>query len=452
MPGTRPGTCSQPAGVGETRSRASRRIRSVRSPISPYCSASVDELQRLLRAPSRVVPPGERLHAGDVVGDQIDHGSEGQFQLPALDGCPQVLDHPQPGAGGLVEPGIEELHARALTLGPVHRRIGPLQEQVGVGAVIGPDRDPDAAAEGDRSAGAPEGLAQQGLQLTGDPDHLLRVVHPSQDHGELVPSEPRDGVAGPQTTAQPLGHLAQDLVPGLVTLGIVDVLETVQIDQKQGRAPAAVGIGAEMVVETLVQQFPVGQPRQRVVEGTVPDLALGLVTPRSGGHDVGERRQEVDLVLAEGTLLPRTGRQGSDAPAGSAQGDPGAAAHRRGADDAVERHLQVGRPRKDPDLAVVHHLLDQALGRRVGTGRAPPSRGSGVAQPPDVVGQRQAGHGQVQNPADRPDGLVQQLVQVGGGQRPPPVPRSPPACVPVRPAPRGRWRWTGLRRRTRGPR
>ena len=55
-------------------------------------------------------------------------------------------------------------------------------------------------------------------------------------HGELVAAEPGDGDVGAGRQLEPVGDLAQQLVADVVSEGVVDRLEAVQVDDHDGDA------------------------------------------------------------------------------------------------------------------------------------------------------------------------------------------------------------------------
>ena len=106
--------------------------------------------------------------------------------------------------------------------------------------------------------------------------------HVLAQEDELVTGDPGQRVAGPDQPGQPCRHRDQQLVPDLVAVGVVDLLEPVEVgEQDRGvgvRAPGALG----GVLEPLLQQRPVRQPGERVVQGGVAQLLGGLAWPRPG--------------------------------------------------------------------------------------------------------------------------------------------------------------------------
>jgi hypothetical protein len=79
-----------------------------------------------------------------------------------------------------------------------------------------------------------------------------------------------------------------------VTEAVVDGLEVVEVDEDQGDEPVAAP--AERVLEAVVEQRPVRQARELVVEGAVAQLLLEGATFVDVAHGDDER---LDMLLVE---------------------------------------------------------------------------------------------------------------------------------------------------------
>lgn len=183
---------------------------------------------------------------------------EGQAQVTG-----QVDAVLRPLAGLLVEQRPAVL-AGLLRL--VHRDVGVAQDVLGLG-VRGTGHD-HAQAGGNRDLGAAQqDVPGHGLeQAAGDLAGRLLVAHAPAQDGELVTAEARHDIAVPDRLAQPLGHLEQELVAGLVAERVVDLLEVVEVQEEQRRPLAAARPGrAQVGAEELEQASPVQQAGQRVV-------------------------------------------------------------------------------------------------------------------------------------------------------------------------------------------
>ncbi len=121
-----------------------------------------DELGRVEQAALGVLPADQRLEAGDLAGAQVDHRLVVEGELLAVERVPQLPFDLQPAHRAGPHLGVEEDAAGAAALlGPVHRRVGVADQQLGVGAaLVGGAGDGDADAGGDEMLDA---LHREGL-------------------------------------------------------------------------------------------------------------------------------------------------------------------------------------------------------------------------------------------------------------------------------------------------
>ncbi len=208
------------------------------------------------------------------------------------------------------EPGQRRgMHARfedldsvlAVALGHVHRHVGVAQQLVRGLVVAGRDGDADAGVDEQLLAAMLERRLEGGQQAFGDVERAGRVGRVLDQHRELVAAHPGDRVTGSQRAAQPLRHPDEQLIAVAVPEAVVDVLEVVEVDEQDGQRVAPPPRPGERVVEPVGEQGAIGQTRERVVEGLVPEFVL----ERLAGGDVavvddqaGDRRV-VEEVLAD---------------------------------------------------------------------------------------------------------------------------------------------------------
>jgi hypothetical protein len=116
----------------------------------------------------------------------------------------------------------------------VERKIGVAQDLIDAFAMGGNRGDPDAAADDDRAAvdfirGA-DSLDQsrsQNFRL------MQQIAVPSRrNHCELVAPETRCDVGLAARGLDPLGDPLEELVSSLMSQGVVDVLEPVEVEKK----------------------------------------------------------------------------------------------------------------------------------------------------------------------------------------------------------------------------
>ena len=94
-------------------------------------------------------------------------------------------------------------------------------------------------------------------------------------HDELVATHPSDRVGVAQGAGQPGGDGHQEPVAGLVTEGVVDVLEVVEVDEQRRPTGAVAAVADQQLLDAVHDQRPVRQPGQRIVEGLIAQL-VGL--------------------------------------------------------------------------------------------------------------------------------------------------------------------------------
>ena len=169
-------------------------------------------------------------------------------------------------------------------LGHVHGHVG-VAEQIFRGGRRRRRGDADAA-EAPHHAAPHEQRHREGGE---DPSATATPASPSGRRWRtMANSSPprrttRSRGAGGSRRAGRHGH--QDLVAEVVAGGVVDGLELVEVEQEEADGGAA---RSEQAVELLVQQGPVGEAGEVVVEGLVPEPVLELdasATSRSGEHD-----------------------------------------------------------------------------------------------------------------------------------------------------------------------
>ena len=115
-------------------------------------------------------------------------------------------------------------------------------------------------------------------------EHLLRklgdvfaVTYVSENQDELIATESCDCIVGPNAVFQTSGNFLQQNVPCFVPHGVVDHLETVQVQQHQRDQPVTPFRIAERLVQAIIEQLPVRQAGQTVVIGQLMEFFLGLL-------------------------------------------------------------------------------------------------------------------------------------------------------------------------------
>ena len=131
-----------------------------------------------------------------------------------------------------------------------------------------------------------------------------RDVGVRQDDRELVATEARDRVGASRLALQDGGGPRDRVVPDGVAVGVVDVLEVVEVDDQQRRGLVVARDVVPDPLELLLEPAPVEEPRQRVVVGQVLQLALVALL-------VGDVLEVADAVERRGHRASAPGSSGS---------------------------------------------------------------------------------------------------------------------------------------------
>ena len=192
----------------------------------------------------------------------------------------------------------------------------------------------------------------------------LRAAGLDQD-GELVAAEPRRQLLGTHVAAQALGEGDEQLVAGRVAEVVVDRLEPVQVDEEHDRLGAVGRCALERLVDAGVEEAPVRQARERVVERLVAELRLEI-------GELGERLLEL-LVLEQQRRVAREGAEELLVLLSERRHLVGAVADEQHAEQAVLAH-ERGEDR----------VLEAALGQ-VGVERRPSRRSRAIVTSPPLA-------------------------------------------------------------------
>ena len=253
------------------------------------------------------LPAHQRLGAHHARRAHIDLGLVMQHQFVALDGLVQGAFEFE-----LFAPATRQLRAvdgRRIApgrLGRVHRDVGIAQQIGDVFAVVREQRDAHAGGDKALLAGDEDRLAQGVQDALRDALGVAQIDDLGQQRHELIAAQaahrleravrPRaDGVQGavgdlfgvPHATAQAARDLDQQLVTRGMTQGVVDDLEAVQVNQQQRRLVAHAPRVIERALGAPDQLAAVGQARQRIEIGQMPDAVFGDPAVGHILHDAG---------------------------------------------------------------------------------------------------------------------------------------------------------------------
>ena len=122
-------------------------------------------------------------------------------------------------------------------LRPIERAISTRDQLVRIVATPRKKRHTDADADLDLTVADVKWLGHQldkPLRQIGSP--LLGLQYRGNDR-KLVAAKARKGVAVTKSGSQPTGHHAQQLITDHMAVGVIDLLEMIQIEQQQGAEP-----------------------------------------------------------------------------------------------------------------------------------------------------------------------------------------------------------------------
>src|SRR5471030_93119 len=256
-----------------------------------------DEFGRRHQAALGMQPAHQRLGADDLAAADAELGLVVQQQLAVAERVAQPGFDAHAFLHALVHvlavEGDVVVLAVAALLGAEHGDVGQPQQRFGVAAILRVDADADAAADPQIVAVDQEGLGQRGQQLVRHHARLVVLADVEQADGEFVAAQPRHQVLVAQHRAEAARHVAQQRVADLAAQGVVDQLETVQVDEQYAAVQLAALGHRQRLVDQLGQQRAVGQAGQRVVVGQVVDAFFGQLA----FGDVGQVGDQADRAL-----------------------------------------------------------------------------------------------------------------------------------------------------------
>ena len=217
---------------------------------------------------SGAFPAHECFEAGDGAGLGRDDRLVVDAQFVARNACAQVVL--QFAAGGDVVAKVVSEHFEAgpsFLLRPVEREVRVLQQCFpALGTGFG-ERDPDTdgvtlAARLDVLRAGP-GVVENALRDFGG---VLDVREVFADEDELVSTDPSDRVRFASDCLKGSCGCDEEIVAGRVPVGVVDMLEVIEVEVEDCECAGASPDAGEGAVELYRQQRAVGQAGERIVE------------------------------------------------------------------------------------------------------------------------------------------------------------------------------------------
>ena len=141
------------------------------------------------------------------------------------------------------------------------------------------------------------------LQLVSDRSQCRGIVNVLDDDHELVAAQARQQVDLAQRRRECRRHGLEKLVADPVSQRVVDILETVEVDEQHADPTAGALRMRDRLCQALLQQQPVGQTGQRVARCHVLQALLG---PDPRRHVLRERQDRCDatVVIEQTGVVP----------------------------------------------------------------------------------------------------------------------------------------------------
>ncbi len=127
--------------------------------------------------------------------------------------------------------------------------------------MLGEQRHTDARADVDGDVAEHYRFFHKGPDLLGGPERLFLVGDRRQADGELVATEPRD-VRVAQMRREPGTDVLQQAIAGVMAEGVVDLLETIKVDQHHGDLPVVRSGLPERGGDAAMEERSISQTRQ----------------------------------------------------------------------------------------------------------------------------------------------------------------------------------------------
>ncbi len=219
----------------------------------------------------------------------------------------QLVAQGYPGGQLLVQiAGKDHIGIATLLLGLVHRHVRLLQHPRRRIQILGQEADADTGGDIQLVAADPVRLADLVENAISNQLGLPFGFQVGQQQDEFIAAETRQGIGGADRAVEAPGHIDQNLITDTVPEGIVDGLETIQVDEHDCQLLAAAPGQLDIVFQAVLQQGAVGQAGERVVGGLVGQLAFVLLLLRHVLHDDGVVGNAAVLVLdrRQGQLVP----------------------------------------------------------------------------------------------------------------------------------------------------
>ena len=218
------------------------------------------------------------------------------LQLISSDRVRQLAEQAESAPLGPRSERLVALDTGPVALGAIHGDVGGTEQILRRATVRRNERQADADPDRQRKPVDDDRPGELGAELLDHRDRRRFRADVGDQHGELVTTEPGDDSSLWCRSGELIGDPDQDHVTGLVTETIVDLLETVEI-QQQDNAANVVGVRRQETGEVIVERASIEQVGEPVVVGLVspPQRLLGALVDQQCRHSEQWEHQQAEL-------------------------------------------------------------------------------------------------------------------------------------------------------------
>ena len=170
--------------------------------------------------------------------------------------------------------GFIKTDLRVFALGVVHRGIRALGDVLRSRAVVRIERDADGCRCQQFIAIQCNRFVQRSHDFLRNRQRRPVPVAVSQYDGKLVATEPRHGIGFAHRFPDALRDLPQQIIACRMPVSVVDIFETVQVDEQQRETFVFTPRLRDGLLQAILEQTAVGQVGERVVKSHLMQLAL----------------------------------------------------------------------------------------------------------------------------------------------------------------------------------
>jgi hypothetical protein len=135
----------------------------------------------------------------------------------------------------------------------IHRDVCTLHQIGRIAAMIGVDADADACRDRQDQTLQFERLVQGALDTLGNLIDGIAVGDARDEDCEFVATQPRDGVMAAQSALHAACKFLQQQIPVVMSEGVVDLLEAVEIHEHHGRERTVALGRLDRLLQPIVQ-------------------------------------------------------------------------------------------------------------------------------------------------------------------------------------------------------